>query len=51
MLRFLLVLALLVGLGTPAQAVTPKLRGADPLAPVALRGAHPHRDDRGLVGG
>jgi len=32
MLRFLLVLALLVGLGTPAQAVTPKLRGADPLA-------------------
>ena len=32
MLRFLLVLALLVGLGTPAHAVTPKLRGADPLA-------------------
>jgi hypothetical protein len=32
MLRFLLVLALLVGFGTPAHAVTPKLRGADPLA-------------------
>jgi hypothetical protein len=32
MLRFLLVLALLVGLGTPAHAVTPKLRAADPLA-------------------
>ena len=32
MLRFLLVLALLVGLGTPAHAVTPRLRGSDPLA-------------------
>jgi hypothetical protein len=32
MLRFLLVLALLVGLGTPAHAVTPVLRGTDPLA-------------------
>jgi hypothetical protein len=32
MLRFLLVLALVVGLGTPAHAVTPRLRGSDPLA-------------------
>lgn len=32
MLRFLLVVALLVGLGTPAYAVTPVLRGKDPLA-------------------
>jgi hypothetical protein len=32
MLRFLLVLALLVGLGTPAHAVTPRLRDSDPLA-------------------
>jgi hypothetical protein len=32
MLRFLLVLALLVGFGTPAHAVTPRLRGSDPLA-------------------
>jgi hypothetical protein len=34
MLRFLLVLALVIGLGTPAtaQAVTPRLRGEDPLA-------------------
>ena len=40
MLRFLLVLALVVGLGTPAHAVTPKLRDADPLALVGWwRGA------------
>jgi hypothetical protein len=32
MLRFLLVLALLMGLATPAHAVTPVLRGTDPLA-------------------
>jgi hypothetical protein len=32
MLRFLLVVALLLGLGTPAHAVTPRLRTADPLA-------------------
>lgn len=32
MLRILLVVALLFGLGTPAYAVTPRLRTADPLA-------------------
>jgi hypothetical protein len=32
MLRILLVVALLFGLGTPAHAVTPRLRSADPLA-------------------